>query len=362
MAINASNFPTLLDIVKASDTDGKITAVTEILNETNEILEDMSWKEGNLPTGERTTIRTGLPKPAWRSFNEFVTPTKGETAQATFNCGMLEAYSEVDTALAELNDNTAAFRLLEDRAHIESMGQEITNTIFYGDESVNPRAFTGLAAYYASTTATNGDNVIDGKNAFSANAAAAADDLSSIWLINWGDGVHGVVPKGSVGGLKRNDLGKQLIQGTSDTATNRDASPGRMESYVTHYRWDAGLAKKNWKHVVRIANVSQDVSGTHGVEGTTSVTPAFQTLAELMYQAYVRMHGTGSGRMAWYMSRPILMKFQQQLSRLTSESSLKTEMIGGKMMMSWMGMPIRICDALSGGQNATAGSNEAVIT
>lgn len=104
MAVLANQFPTLADIAAHSDSDGKVTSVIEILNESNEILSDMSWKEGNLPTGEKTSLRTALPRPSWRSFNEFVEPTKGATAQATFNCGMLEAYAEVDKALVELNE------------------------------------------------------------------------------------------------------------------------------------------------------------------------------------------------------------------------------------------------------------------
>ncbi len=34
-------------------------------------------------------------------------------------CGMLETYSEIDKALADLNGNTAAYRLSEDRAFLE---------------------------------------------------------------------------------------------------------------------------------------------------------------------------------------------------------------------------------------------------
>lgn len=248
----------------------------------------------------------------------------------------------------------------EDRAHIEAMSQEMANTIFYGDENVNPRAFTGLTAYYNSTSGVSGDNVIDGKNAFSTTAAAVGDDLSSVWLINWGDGIQGIVPKGSTAGIQVNDLGVDTVQGTP--ATNRDGGPGRMQAYVTHYRWDAGLAKRDWRSAVRIANLSQEIAGAQSISGTTSVTPAFVTLPELMFQAYVRMHNQGGGRKVWYMSRPILMKLQQALSRLTSESSLKVDMVGGVMQMSWMGMPLRVCDALSGGQNATAGRNETLVS
>ena len=361
MASLAVNFPTLLDLAKISDTDGKVTSVIEILNETNEVLMDMSWKEGNLPTGERTTIRTGLPRPTWRSFNEFVSPTKAKTAQITFNCGMLEAFSEVDCALADLNGNSAAFRLSEDRAHIEGIGQELAEAVFYGDEATNPASFTGLTPFYPSTSGGTGDNVIDGKNAFNATNAVVTDDLSSVWLVKWGEAIGGIVPKGSTAGMQVKDLGKMVMQGTSDTATSRDASPGRMMAYLSHYRQDSGLAVRDWRGAVRIANLSQDVSGTHSIVGTQSVTPGFATMPELMYQATVRI-STATGRPAWYMSRPMLMKFQQQLSRLTSESGLKTEMVGGVMQTSWMGYPIRRVDALSGGQNATSGSNEAVVS
>ncbi|MCA9339821.1 MAG: hypothetical protein KDA17_02820, partial [Candidatus Saccharibacteria bacterium] len=128
MAANATTHPTLLDLVKRSEPDGKIATIVEILNETNEILDDMVWVEGNLPTGHRTTIRTGIPAPTWRKLYQGVQPTKSTTVQVTDNCGMLEAYAEVDKALADLNGNTNEFRLSEDQAHIEGMSQELAET------------------------------------------------------------------------------------------------------------------------------------------------------------------------------------------------------------------------------------------
>ncbi len=133
MATLSVRNPTLLDLAKASDPDGKIATIVEILNETNEILDDMSWVEGNLPTGHRTTIRSGLPAPTWRKLYGGVQPNKATNVQVTDNTGMLEAYAEIDKALADLNGNTAAFRLSEDRAHIEGMNQEMADTIFFGN-------------------------------------------------------------------------------------------------------------------------------------------------------------------------------------------------------------------------------------
>ena len=47
MATLSVQNPTLLDLAKVTDPDGSIAAVVEILNETNEVLDEMSqvcWK------------------------------------------------------------------------------------------------------------------------------------------------------------------------------------------------------------------------------------------------------------------------------------------------------------------------------
>jgi hypothetical protein len=72
---------TLADWAKRLDPDGKVPTVVELLSQTNDILTDMLWIEGNLPTGHRTTVRTGLPTVAWRLLNAGITPSKSTTAQ-----------------------------------------------------------------------------------------------------------------------------------------------------------------------------------------------------------------------------------------------------------------------------------------
>src|SRR3546814_305333 len=156
----ATTHPTLLDLTKRLDPNGKIDIIAKILTQENSILEDMVFSEGNLPTGHRSTIRTGLPVPTWRKLYGGVQPSKSRTAQVDDACGMLEAYAEVDRKLADLNGNTAAFRLSEDRAHIEGIAQEMAQTTFYGNEGTEPEAFTGLAPRYNSLSAENGDNIV----------------------------------------------------------------------------------------------------------------------------------------------------------------------------------------------------------
>src|SRR5436190_10241112 len=124
--ITDSGFPTLLNVAKRLAPNGSIaTDIAEILNKELPLLEDMPWKEGNLPTGHRVTSRTGLPSPSWRKLNQGLDPVKSETAQYDESTGMLEAFSKVDAALAALNGNTVAFRASEDKAFLEGFSDEV---------------------------------------------------------------------------------------------------------------------------------------------------------------------------------------------------------------------------------------------
>lgn len=322
MAALAANNPTLLDVAKRLDPDGKIAAIVEILNATNPVLDDLTFVEGNLPTGHRTTIRTGLPTPTWRKLYGGVQPTKSTTVQVTDSCGMLEAYAEVDKALADLNGNTAAFRLSEDAAHIEAMGQEMASTLFYGNEGTEPEAFTGLAPRYNSKSAQNADNIID--------AGGTGSDNTSIWLCVWGPQTgFGIYPKGSTAGLQMTDKGQVTVE-------NVDGNGGRMEAYRTHYRWDAGLTIRDWRYFVRIANI--DVSDLDTVANTKNI-------INWMIQASERIPELGKGRAAFYMNRRLREKLRLGILEKIS-SNLSWETVAGERVMTFDDIPVRRTDAL----------------
>jgi hypothetical protein len=339
MATLAVTNPTLLDLARVTDPDGSIAAVVEILNETNEILADMTWVEGNLPTGHRSTTRTGIPTPTWRKLYGGVQPNKSTTVQVTDNTGMLEAYAEVDKALADLNGNTAAFRLQEDRPHIEGMNQEIVDTLFYGDEATEPEAFTGLSARFANLTAdANSDNVING--------GGSGSDNASIWLVVWGPNtVHGIIPKGSTAGLQVEDKGQVTLEDASDASNT-----GRMEAYRTHYRWDAGLTVRDWRYVVRISNIDKSALSTVFNSGVFNSPSAH--LPDLMFQAMRLVPNLSAGRPAFYMSRDTMTNVMQQAAAATVGSTLMSENVGGKIVTSMHGIPMRRCDSLSADEAA----------
>ena len=180
MATIGSGAYTLVDIAKGWDPNGSVARVVELLNQRNAILQDMLWREGNLPTGHQITVRIGLPTVSWRLLNKGVAKSKGTKAQITEQGGILEARSEVDKDEAELNGNVNAFRLSEANAFIEAMNQEFSSTLFYGNSGTSPEEFTGFSPRYAAKSgATNGDNVL--------LAGGSGSDNSSIWLIGWGE-------------------------------------------------------------------------------------------------------------------------------------------------------------------------------
>ncbi len=326
MSVLATTHPTLLDITKRMDPDGKIDTIAEILNQTNEILDDMVWVEGNLPTGHRTTIRTGLPTPTWRKLYGGVQPTKSTTVQVTDSVGMLEAYAEVDKALADLNGNTAAFRLSEDRAHLEGMNQEFASTLFYGNEASEPEAFTGFGARFNDQSASNGENIL--------TSAATPDstDNTSIWLVVWGPNtVHGIYPKGSKAGLNMEDKGQVTIESI-------DGQGGRMEAYRTHYRWDCGLSVRDWRYVVRI-NIDQEDLVKNAGSGPD--------LVDLMTQAVELVPSLSMGRPAFYVNRTVRSFLRRQIANKVAASTLTIEQVAGKHVTMFDGIPVRRCDSIT---------------
>ncbi len=326
MATLAITHPTLADQAKRLDPNGKVDAIVEILNETNEALDQMVWIEGNLPTGHRSTIRTGLPQPTWRKLYGGVQPTRSTTTQVTDNTGMLEAYAEVDKALADLNGNTSEFRLSEDRAHIEGMNQEMAQTLFYGNEGPEPEAFTGLSPRFNDLSAENADNIID--------AGGSGSDNTSIWYMIWGENtVHGIYPKGSIAGLSSDNKGQVTIE-------DIDGNGGRMEGYRTHYLWKPGLTVRDWRYIVRICNI--DVSDLN-----KDITGNSADLADLLSIAFETVPSRRMGREAIYCNRTISAMLRRQVVTKVGNSTLAREDVAGRKVDVLDGAPIYRMDQLS---------------
>ena len=325
MAVLSSNALTLIDWAKRKDPDGKTSSIVELLMQTNEILDDMLWVEGNLPTGHRTTVRTGLPTVAWKLLNQGVQPSKSTTAQIDEAVGIMEAWCEVDVDIAMLNGNTASFRLSEAQAFIEAMNQEMASTLIYGNGSTSPEEFTGLANRYSSTTAGNGQNVILG--------GGAGSDNTSVWLVCWGqNSVHGIFPKGSNAGLQHFDHGEVTIQDSTGVATSR------LRAYQDQWQWKCGIALKDWRFAVRIPNI--DVSALTANAGSQA------DLINLMIKAMHRLPSMNMGRCAFYMNRTSFQQLDIQRRDDVAAAGMTYNEVDGKLVPNFRGIPIRKVDSI----------------
>jgi hypothetical protein len=325
MGALTSNALTLADWAKRQDPDGKVPQIVELLSQMNEVLTDMQWLPGNLPTGHRTTVRTGLPTAAWRLLNQGVAPSKSTTAQIDEACGMLEAWSEVDKDLAELNGNTSEFRLSEAGAFIEAMNQSMSQALFYGNASTTPAQFTGLAPRFSSLSANNGVNIVD--------AGGTGSDNLSIWLIVWGPQTcHGIFPKGSKAGLVHEDLGEETVETTAGVAGSR------MRAFRDRWQWKCGMALRDWRFVVRIANV--DVSNLVAESSNAD-------LVKTMIKAMHRVPSLKFGKPVFYMNRTAYEFLDiQRREAVQTGGQLKYDEVDGVMSATFRGIPVRKVDQL----------------
>lgn len=322
MAVVGVDALTLSDLAQRLDPNHQVAKIIEILNKKDGIVQDVPWVEGNLGTGHKVTIRTGLPTAAWRILNYGVPKSKSRTAQVIDTTGMLEVYSEVDKDLASLYDNRAAFLLSESKAFIEGMTQQFSETLFYGNTNTNPERFLGLSTRYSSLSAENGANIISG--------AGSGSDNTSIWLIAWsGDTINGIYPKGSQAGLKMQDLGQHTVL---------DAVGNQYEAYRAHFQWKPGLTLKDWRYVVRIANI--DVSDlTKDGSGSSA------DVIDLMAQALEQIQDTNTGNLNFYCNRTVKSFLRRQISN-KSNVNLLMDTAGGKHVMTFDGVPVKLCETL----------------
>lgn len=342
MALNNSTFLTLADWATRRDPNGGIADTVNLLSQTNEILDDLIFKEGNLPTGNKTTVRTGLPAATWRLLNYGVPRGKSTTAQVTDTCGMLETYSLVDKDLANLEGDVGAFRLSEDMAFLEGMNQQMARTLIYGNEQSDVGAFTGLSPRYNTLDtkkAASAANILDGKGRGSTN--------TSIWLCCWGPTAgFGIFPKGSVAGLQQKDV-------TTD-APVMDDQGNPFQAYQMHYKWDCGLTIRDWRYFVRIANI--DVNALTGESAANLIAlmaaACFKPPTMPSTASNVQSGTRATGGMPLSFGRPVFYVNRTIASALSIQAMNKTNVLltqdefDGKPVLRFRGIPIRVVDAI----------------
>jgi hypothetical protein len=335
MAVLNANQLTLLDVAKRLKPDGGVdTDIAEMLSQSNEILKDAVFVEANENTAHRVTIRTGLPAVYYRALNQGTPSSKSTTAQVKEGISLLEARSTVDTKELEIAKDPTALMLSESEPFIEAMNQRQAADMFYGNPAVDQRQYLGLASRYSQLGAVNGQNVM--------NAGGVSTNNASIWLVGWGaNTVFCTYPPGTTAGLKSRSLGEQRV-------LDPNGLPYQAMEWL--YQWDHGLVVKDWRYVVRIANIN-----TANLVAESSAVD----LIKIMSRAIDRIPMMGKCKPVFYANRTVfsmmklqaLNKSQNAVGFTTAINQLGTNS-PGQFEFSFLGVPIRLVDQLLSTESA----------
>jgi len=325
--------PSLADILSRTDSSGNIMPIIEAAANANGIIADASYVECNDGTRHKHVIRTGIPEPAFRRFNQGVQPSKSETVPVVDTTAMIEDYSEVDKALADMSGNADGFRATEIIAKMQGFNNFVAENMIYGDTAATPEGFMGLAPRFSDPSVASGRQMV--------NAGGVGSDNTSIWFVTWGGkGCNLLYPKGSSVGFQHNYLGETTKEMTSNNL---------MQIYRDHMRWDIGMTLGDWRSCARICNID--------VSELTKDASAGADLLDLMIDAEelidtsstmsVNMEGElVSGKTVIYVGRTIA-KFLRKQALNKSNVDLRVEEVAGKRCTMWGEYEVKRIDAIT---------------
>lgn len=323
--------PSLVDILSRTDPTGKIAPIIEMAEKSNPIIADAVYVECNDGTKHQSTTRTGIPEPAFRAYNAGVQPSKTETVQVIDKTGMIEDYSEVDRALANIGGNSSAFRATEVIGKMQGFNNFVAHNMFYGDVASDPNGFLGLDARFNDLGVASGRQITDGGGTGSTN--------TSVWFVTWGPrGAQLLYPKGSAVGFQHNDKGEQ----TKEMGSNK-----LMEIYRDHMKWDIGMTLGDWRCISRVCNIDVTLLKKDAATGADLLDLMIDAEEDLDTNAMgVDMNGQlVAGKTCIYVGRTVA-KFLRKQALNKSNVQLRVEEIAGKRTTMWGEFPVKRVDSI----------------
>ncbi len=321
MSLKGNGLPNIIDVMNMSDPNGAPVQIAELLAEENPILSDVPFFEANQAMSHTETVQTGLPNTEVRLFNRGVKTSKGRSEKIEDGIAMFEQRSTIDEEIANLNGNKKAWRMNEDRGHLEAMGQQVAEQIFYGNENSGDDNTSGLASRYNSLDGELGKYVID--------AGGTTGNLTSIYIVVWGEHtVNARYPKG-----QKKQLLEVLDKGLQEIT---DGEGRRMSMYETQYRSKIGISVKDYRYVVRIANIPVELLDKEGSN---------VDLWDLLNSAEHKIKKVIPGKTFAYMPRTVAAYLDKQ-SLNKPNVRLTQEKVDGVMLDKSRQILFRTCDSI----------------
>lgn len=342
------NFLTLADVAQRSR-DKAARTIIEIMAQTNDIITDAPAVVCNNGTVHKTVLRDELPTPTIRAYNQGVPAKKTATRERMDHTCLLANWTKLDADMADLKgDNGTIKQQLADeaRAVLAGMAIEGATLTFYGDRSLDPNAFDGFTPRYnALPDDPDNPTVPETRNVVDAGGTGAK--LTSAWLINWDSlSNHLIYPDGTTAGIKQEVLPKSAAA---------DSAGDEFPAIKVYYRWYLGLACRDWRKAVRVANI--DVAALQNIVAGGAPTAADTKLLRIFQHAANLLPSGITGKTCWYTNRQV----GEMLDIIAGEKAnvqLNYNMPVGpgqpQQIKTFMGYTMRRCDALMIGEPAVA--------
>lgn len=339
MSIFGSEALTLSDMRKRLNPDGSTAFIVEALEQSNPILRDIPWIEGNLKTGNVTTVRTMIPTPSIRKINRGVARGKSRTKQVQDTCMILEDRSVVDVELIALQKDKEKFRASEDAAFVQGFSNYVAEQTFYGDTQVEPGTFNGISVRYDTYGGERGE---PGYQVLSAGTPGE-DTNTTAYFIGWGQKhTVGIYPEGTLAGLKMRDLGEQTVL---------DSDGLEYQGLATLFTWKAGLAVQNIRSNALLRNINVAALG--------SMTAAQKlALMDALTKTKNRIQNLGNGdkKVVLYVSGEMYDFFETYMNDKNNVFVTQQTLMNAMPQLFFKGIPVQKCDAISETETACPAS------
>lgn len=306
---------TMLEIMKTKGPDGNMLTTAEVLEETNEVVQDLVWTEANKGFTHVGTVRNSDPEGEIRDWNAGTSRAASTRETVEDVIVQIERYSEPDKKLIDGLGYPEAWRASEARSITAGMGKQMVNKLFYANHATNHADMTGIAPRLATI-----DSVRVWGN------SGTGSDLASIYGIDWGlDTCHMVYPTGTQVGIGVTDMGEQTVLDPAD-------STKQFQAYRTHFTMDFGLHVVMPDALLRIANIES--------AGATNIFDE-DVLIKALNKAYMRGMG-----MVIYVNDTI---YSQMEIKLKDKANVNFNYSNafGENTLTFKGRPVRMVDKLT---------------
>ena len=322
--------------------NNEIMDVAEVLNETNDVVQDAIVQRANDMTTHMVTRRTRLPAVNWVKVGNGWNATVGLTNQAIEQMGMLKARYLCPEDIMRIQPNPDKYRANQERAYIESMGQELANTLMgnvasgaLSPTTVPPEEFAGFQYRLPSISSDPTKYCVN-------NGNTSGSDNTSIYFVQWSPNkVYLIYPRNTEGGgLKKKDEGRVYTSGDNATASTTASYPNPTNSlwaYVTEFSWDVGLCVEDTRCVKRLANIDSVQTETYTLDENKII--------------QIRNNFKTNDTIYMYCNETTFTQLQIRAKDKTNVHWTEQNPFG-KPQMYFLDMPVRRCDAITNAEGA----------